>query len=102
MQFNEYQKEASSFALASARMDAYLFPGLVGEVGELCSLYAKGIRDGQSDPSQFPKELGDILWFVALLAESRGYTLEYIAKTNIEKLASRKARNTIGGSGDDR
>lgn len=102
MQFNEYQKQASSFALPTARRDEYLFAGLAGEVGELCSLYAKGVRDGQMDAVQFPKELGDILWFVALLAEGRGYTLDYIAQSNIEKLASRKARNTLKGSGDDR
>jgi NTP pyrophosphatase (non-canonical NTP hydrolase) len=48
------------------------------------------------------KELGDVLWFVAGIAYSAGWTLEDIAKMNIDKLEDRRQRNVIQGSGDNR
>lgn len=109
MNFNDYQTQARSFAVFSAKDMNYLVPGLVGEVGELCSLLAKKYRDDYTyhietatQDINYAKELGDILWFVANLATSAGYSLEDIAKMNIEKLESRKQRGTIQGSGDNR
>ena len=43
-----------------------------------------------------------MLWYVAQLATELGLELEQIAQTNLDKLASRAARNVIGGSGDRR
>ena len=43
-----------------------------------------------------------MLWYVAILAEDIGYTLEDVAKMNVEKLQLRKDRNKIHGSGDYR
>jgi len=47
-------------------------------------------------------ELGDTLWYLSLIAHDIGYSLEEIANMNIQKLADRKERNKIGGSGDHR
>lgn len=103
---NGYQEAAWGTAMESARNSSYLYNGLAGEAGEVCSLYAKAIRDGISDPSKFTadlkKELGDVLWFVSGLAKMSGLTLQEIAEANIEKLYSRKQRGTIGGNGNDR
>lgn len=100
---NEYQIEAMSFRLPSAKQQ-YARDGLVGEVGELFSLYAKARRDGI--PFDFDlnvkKELGDILWFVAAIAADHGYTLEEIGQTNLSKLSARKSNGTLQGSGDHR
>lgn len=102
MNLNQYQREAMSFRLPSANHD-YALLGLVGEVGELHSAVAKALRDGKTlDMTNVGKELGDILWFVAALADDYGFDLEYIAKKNIEKLSARKCKGTIQGSGDDR
>lgn len=104
LQFNEYQFEATGFAITSAlNVMGYLVPGLAGEVGELCSLFAKANRDETYiDNEQIKKELGDILWFVSTLANVYGISLLDVAETNIKKLASRQKRGTIQGSGDDR
>lgn len=109
MNFNDYQVQARSFAVYSARDMNYLIPGLIGEVGELCSLLAKKYRDEHAhhietamEDINYAKELGDVLWFVSTLAAVAGYNLEDIAKMNIEKLESRKQRGTIQGSGDNR
>jgi NTP pyrophosphatase (non-canonical NTP hydrolase) len=104
--FDEYQNEAWGTALVTARNASYLFNGLSGEVGEVCSLYAKVVRDGVSDHQryldQLKKELGDVLWFVAGLSKLYGFTLKEVAEANIEKLKSRQQRNTLKGSGNDR
>ena len=47
-------------------------------------------------------ELGDVLWYVAQLASELGFDLDTVARANLEKLASRAARNVIAGSGDQR
>lgn len=46
--------------------------------------------------------LTNILVCIAEIAQKYGYTLEEICIANIEKLAGRKRRGTLGGSGDDR
>ena len=47
-------------------------------------------------------ELGDVLWYVAQLATELDLDLADVAAANLEKLASRAARNVIAGSGDQR
>ena len=69
MTFEEYQKEAIKFRLESANNENYLTLGLIAEVGEAAGKLAKRIRDGVFDEKAFVKELGDILWFVANLAD---------------------------------
>lgn len=69
MTFEEYQKEAVSFRTDTANNEEYLTLGLIAEVGEAAGKLAKRRRDGVFDEKAFVKELGDILWFVANLAE---------------------------------
>lgn len=69
MTFEEYQKEAVSFRTDTADNEEYLTLGLIAEVGEAADKLAKRVRDGVWDEKAFIKELGDILWFVANLAE---------------------------------
>lgn len=108
MQLNDYQQ----YALRTARSkDApnelmHLLLGLIGESGEIAEKVKKIIRDEASDFSKldelFEKELGDVLWHIAVLADYFDIPLEKIAQQNIDKLASRQARGVIGGSGDSR
>lgn len=102
MELNEYQEKAMSFALPTAKTAPYMLLGLSGEVGELHSLFAKFERDGKIDFEFVKKETGDVLWFVAGVADHFGFKLDDIAQMNIDKLESRKQRNTIQGSGDNR
>ena len=102
--FDTYQQQSWKFALDSAKNNEYLFNGLAGEVGEVCSLRAKAIRDGYSDnyTEMLKKELGDVLWFVSSIAKMYDIPLSDVAMYNINKLYSRQQRNVIGGSGDER
>lgn len=69
MTFEEYQKAAVSFRTDTANNEEYLTLGLIAEVGEAAGKLAKRRRDGVWDEKAFIKELGDILWFVANLAD---------------------------------
>lgn len=103
MGLNEYQLEAMEFRLPSATPEYALF-NLAGEAGEVCSLVAKGIRDGKKfDFDQnIKRELGDVLWHVAAIALDHGFSLEDVAVGNISKLSKRKDVGTLQGSGDNR
>jgi NTP pyrophosphatase (non-canonical NTP hydrolase) len=100
---NDYQHKAMGTLLESANNIPYLLLNLIGEVGELHSLFAKNQRDvGDLDFVSVKKELGDVLWQVAGVAHVLGYKLEDIAQGNLDKLAARKIKNTLKGSGDER
>lgn len=105
--FAEYQQKAVATALPSALDMNYLAPGLVAEAGEVAGKWAKVVRDdyGMLTPEkreEILKEIGDSLWFMALLAHFLNRNLEDIAQGNIDKLADRKERGVLGGSGDNR
>ena len=81
--------------------------GLAGEVGEFCNKLKKVMRDSggvitESFRQDAKKELGDILWYLSELATVFGMDFGAIAEENLNKLASRKERGTITGSGDNR
>lgn len=103
MYMTEYETRAMSFRKPSAD-DIYALLNLSGEVGELHSLIAKGIRDGEKEDhkEQLLKECGDILWCLVAVLKDHGFTLEEAARKNIEKLSSRKERGVLDGSGDNR
>tara|TARA_B110000444_G_scaffold239977_1_gene254921 strand:- start:206 stop:586 length:381 start_codon:yes stop_codon:yes gene_type:complete len=77
--------------------------GLVGEAGELAEKLKKSIRDySLFDKEGSLKELGDVLFYVAALANFYGGSLQTIAEMNIKKLDDRQLRGVLQGSGDNR
>lgn len=80
----------------------YLALGLCGESGEVAEHLKKRIRDGHLDLAAVKKELGDVLWYVAVLANELGLTLGDVANTNVLKLAKRQMENKLKGSGSER
>jgi NTP pyrophosphatase (non-canonical NTP hydrolase) len=51
---------------------------------------------------ELAKELGDVLWYVSQIASELELNLSDVANMNIEKLSSRKNREQLSGSGDNR
>lgn len=109
MDFNDYQTAALTTAIYPNQGNNFAYPalGLVGEAGEVADKLKKVIRDNDSiltDPVReaVAKEIGDVLWYVSVLAHEMDYDLNTIAETNLQKLASRAARGVISGSGDNR
>ena len=100
--FTEYQNKAWETALETAKNPAYMVSNLTSEAGEVAGKYAKWIRDGVLDEEGFQKEMGDVLWQLAGLATVMGWSLSDLASKNLQKLADRQQRMTLGGSGDER
>ena len=108
MTFNEYQIKAKSTDIypADRALDCHVL-GLTNEAGEVAGKLKKIYRDANGNFSddaiqQIALELGDVLWYLALIAEDLLYSLEDIAAMNINKLSDRKERNKLNGSGDHR
>ena len=99
-----YQQQAAKTAVYPAYASfRYLIAGLAGEVGELASIFAKHWReDGPLTSDNLEAELGDVLWFVAMLAKELGYDLSDVAQNNLNKLADRANRGKLKGNGDNR
>jgi NTP pyrophosphatase (non-canonical NTP hydrolase) len=105
----EYQIRAAETAIFP-KNDAleYLTLGLTGEAGEIANKVKKLIRDGADKENYYErlyeieKELGDVLWYCAMLATEVDANLGKIMEANLNKLADRKARNALQGSGDNR
>lgn len=108
MTLNEYQEKALETAVYPQNYKV-IYPslGLTGEAGEVADKVKKVIRDDKDIHDEgirhaIAEEIGDVLWYVATLANDLGYTLEEIGRMNNEKLQSRKERDKIHGSGDNR
>jgi NTP pyrophosphatase (non-canonical NTP hydrolase) len=108
MQLDDYQASARRTAIYDDRFRVvYPALGLASEAGEVCGKIKKVLRDGAGDFAKAPlpalaDELGDVLWYVAVLAADLGLSLDEIAARNLDKLRSRSTRSRIGGSGDRR
>ena len=64
--------------------------GLAGESGEFTDMIKKWVfHEKELDIGHAAKELGDILWYVAMICESFGWELEDVMKINIMKLRAR-------------
>ena len=113
MKIEEYSQQALTTLSSShgiTDLDASLISqvyGLVEEGGEVAGKFKKLIRDkngelSDEDRKEILKELGDVLWYVNSISTLLGSSLEDVAATNLETLASRKDRGTLSGSGDNR
>jgi NTP pyrophosphatase (non-canonical NTP hydrolase) len=101
MDFNEYQAVTRQTAIYNTWQ--YPFLGLASEAGEVCDKAKKYLRDGGMFPQNgIVKELGDVLWYIARIADDMGVSLEEVATVNIDKLQNRQQRNVIKGNGDNR
>ena len=104
-----YQEKACETAIFPKKQAMeYLTLGLTGEAGEIANKVKKFIRDGATKDEYLAKrieigyEIGDVLWYCAVLAEELEMNLGHIMEKNLEKLADRHKRGKISGSGDHR
>lgn len=64
--------------------------GLTGEAGEVSDLVKKGIfHEKGIDLEHLKKELGDCAWYLAMICDACGFTLDDVMQTNIDKLKAR-------------
>lgn len=85
------------------RLPVYPALALGGEAGEFSEKVKKAWRDNTPlNKVEAAKELGDVLWYIDAAAKDMGFTLEQVAQMNLDKIASRRARGVLAGSGDNR
>jgi len=104
-----YEYQASKTAIfPKEKALEYLALGLTSEAGEVAGKVKKLIRDGE-DVEGFEmkkiaiaSEVGDVLWYCAMMAKEVGVPLGDIMQENLDKLHSRKERGKLSGSGDNR
>lgn len=91
--FNDYQELARRTLnqdVEDSMRFANLGMGLAGESGEVCDYLKKVVFHGHSlDADKLADELGDVLWYLANLADAAGFSLDEVADRNIEKLRRR-------------
>ena len=113
MYMNDYQTAARRTAMGNS-LDHFVM-GLAEEAGEVAGVMKRFHRGDEKYRvpdtfgiiSPFAKEklideIGDVLWYIAMIADELEVDLEFVANRNISKLADRKKRNVITGSGDNR
>ena len=63
--------------------------GVGGEAGEVQDVIKKGIKQGGLRKNALKEEMGDVIWYLALLCELTGIELEDVFKQNVAKLHER-------------
>lgn len=95
MDFSQYQLAALKTDQPPAPgTDPVIVPllGLLGESGSVATAYKKRMRDGAAflhAKAQLREELGDVLWYVAALADRFSLNLDDIAVASLYKAADR-------------
>lgn len=93
MNGKEYQNLAMRTAPNGLRQDDKAINaalGLTGEAGEFADIIKKYMYQGHRlEPDHLAKELGDILWYVAMGCEAIGVSMDKVMEMNIEKLKAR-------------
>lgn len=113
MDFDEYQEKSVSFDVTDGGRFNEFMPhaalmglGLTGESGEAADIIKKAWRDdgfiSDERKTKLLYELGDVMWYIAILADMLDTDLSMVAQMNFEKLADRRNRNVIHGQGDNR
>lgn len=102
--FNDYQDFVKTMKVYPEK-HAIVYPalGICGEGGEIAEKVKKWLRgDRELDKLELLKEAGDVLWYLASLADDLGYSFQDMVDENVKKLSSRKARGVQKGDGDNR
>lgn len=89
---NEYQKLAArtiNNQLYDYEVEQHALHGMVGEIGEIHSIYQKTFQGHDFDWTHLKLEIGDLLWFIAEFCTAQGWSLDDVMSMNIDKLVNR-------------
>ena len=92
MNFDEYQalaRRTQNTELSDKDKLEHALFGCMSELGEIAGIYQKAHQGHKGYCGEVAKELGDLMWFIAELADCIEVNLDDVAKTNIEKLKIR-------------
>lgn len=92
MYFAEYQalaRRTQNHALDREQRFKHAMFGMMSELGEVSGIFQKEAQGHKVAPVDLIYELGDMLWFIAEFCDVMGFSLEEVAKANIDKLKAR-------------
>lgn len=92
MDIAEYTKEVHRTCDLQDRRELFTLTalGLAGEAGEVVDSLKKVLYHGHElDVTALRKEVGDLLWYLVLLCDTAGFTLDEAMQANVEKLRQR-------------
>lgn len=104
MNFQDYQDHAARTAgkhIDFAQEIANYAMGLAGESGELVDALKKQLFHGRpASKAHLESEIGDVLWYLANLANALNIDLERAAENNLVKLRARYPDGFVKGGGN--
>lgn len=92
MTFDEYIQQAKRTCPDGLDIDKVVMCGLglSGESGEVTDLIKKWKFHGHElDLDKVQKELGDVMWYIAILVDTLGLNFETVLLKNVKKLKER-------------
>ena len=89
IQYQDLAARTINPALTHEQMKDHALKGMVGEIGEINSIYQKVYQGHEFDEEHVKKELGDLMWFIAEYCTAWGWNLDDICQMNIDKLRAR-------------
>lgn len=104
MELLSYQNQAKRTAIYPQSHSIiglmYVALGLTGESGEIANDIKKTVRDDAGvltleRKTQIVDEMGDVLWYLAMLCYELDTTLESVAVHNLAKLRKRQRDSTL-------
>ena len=105
MTFDEYQLKCSFTASPDTQIQGWTL-GLCGKTGEFADIIKKMtehgvtvLKNGKGVHDAMKEELGDVLYYVAILCDHLGFSMNDVAVKNNEKLAARYPKGFQKGGG---
>ena len=92
MQLNEYQKLCKKSAKKYRNGEKEIMTwglGISGEAGDVAGCIKKTYSQGDNQIKGTKENLGDTLWYIAMICNFYGWDLEDIMKENVKKLQKR-------------
>jgi len=99
--FDDFQRSALRTTNPALTPDERLLDaaaGLAEEAGEVLGLVRKRVfQQRETSAERFVEELGDVLWCLAVTADTLGISLGDVAAANVRKLEQRHPRGFRAG-----
>lgn len=92
MNLKDYQKAAQKTAVKFKDKEKEILTwglGVAGEAGDLVGCIKKTHCHDDDQKLGIRENIGDVLWYLAMICNFYGWDLEKVMKENVEKLAKR-------------
>lgn len=95
MNLNDYQKFCQSIAVSYDDKEKEIVTwglGIAGEAGDVASCIKKTVFHKNDQTAGIKENLGDTMWYIAMICNYYGWSLDDVIKENTTKLKKRFPR----------